>query len=348
MAFRIVLPRQMNVNAQTAEAENRFAPRHAVSMIARELNATIYEPCAESGSLADKVRAKILPTESLWALARRVKSESKSGDVIFCPSEAGGMQMAAIYGKARTRPRIAVFTHNVDRPRTKLAMRFWRMDHKIDVFLACSQYQAEFLRAYLRLPDNRVRHIWDHTDNEFFSPGKQKRNSRPLIASVGLEQRDYRTLAIATETLNVDVKISGFSKDSSINKRALPDALPENMTASFYEWKDLVQLYRDADIVVVSCFENKYAAGVQSLMEAASCARPIVVTATQGLKNYIDNSMISVEPENANAMRNAIVQLLSDAEAAEIRAKRSHEFSRQHFEMNRYVSDITSILRSMS
>ena len=82
----------------------------------------------------------------------------------------------------------------------------------MDLFLACSQRQVDFLREHLGLPSDRVRLVWDHTDTRFFSPGPARRGPRPVIASVGLEQRDYRTLAAATHDLDVDVRISGSSQ----------------------------------------------------------------------------------------------------------------------------------------
>ncbi|MEM5838768.1 hypothetical protein AAHH59_10735, partial [Pediococcus acidilactici] len=56
----------------------------------------------------------------------------------------------------------------------------------------------------------------DQTDTIFFRPSPASLDKpRPVIASVGLEKRDYRTLAAATSDLDVDVKISGFSRDAS-------------------------------------------------------------------------------------------------------------------------------------
>jgi glycosyltransferase involved in cell wall biosynthesis len=151
--------------------------------------------------------------------------------------------------------------------------------------MSCSKSQADFLARYLDLSPDRTCFVWDHTDTSFFCPGPAQKKERATIVSVGLEQRDYRTLAHATESMNVDVCISGFSRDSATSRRAFPETLPSNMSRRFYDWSDLAQLYRDAAIVVVSVFENNYAAGVQGLMEGMASGRPVVVTATEGLSN---------------------------------------------------------------
>ena len=89
------------------------------------------------------------------------------------------------------------------------------------------------------------------------------------------------------------------------------------MERRFYEWPELVQLYRDADAVVVSCRENKYAAGVQSLMEGSSCGRPIIATKTTGLQSYLDHSVVTVNPDSPDEMASAIRLILSNPDHAQ-------------------------------
>jgi hypothetical protein len=64
--------------------------------------------------------------------------------------------VAAVYGARESRPRIAVLIDNVDRPRTRFALRCWRAAQKVDLFFACSELQVEFLRHYLGLSNDRV------------------------------------------------------------------------------------------------------------------------------------------------------------------------------------------------
>jgi hypothetical protein len=263
MTFRIVLPRKTNIFQQMELAAQKLSPRHSMAILANNLEATVHEP--DEGT-PYPLRGRLLPTDQLWSLSAKLRQSAAPQDVIFCASEGGGFHVAAQYAGVSKRPRIAVFVHNVDRPRTKVAMRLWRLDKTVDLFMACSRYQQEFLKHYLNLSDDRIQFVNDHTDDLFFTPGPNSSpKKRPIIASVGLEQRDYRTLASATSNLDLDVRISGFSSDAKANN-AFPDPLPANMERRFYEWPELVQLYRDADVVVVSCRQNKYAAGVQSLM----------------------------------------------------------------------------------
>ena len=346
MTAHVVLPRAMHL-ADVMEQSNRHqAPRHAMALLAERLGATVHAPDAVAGRLSDRIRSRIAPPVELWSLARRVAAQASHGDTVFCSSEAGGLQVAAMLGARSTRPRLCVFVHNVDRPRARVALKLWHMVDKVDVFLACSQMQVDFLRRYLGLGADRVRHVWDHTDTQFFTPGPAAAGrKRPVVVSVGLEQRDYKTLAAATHDLDVDVRISGFSKDADALARTFPETMPANMSRRFYAWPELAQLYRDADVVVVSCHENRYAAGVQSLMEATASRRPVVVTATEGLRAYLDDSVLAVPPGDVASMRRAIQATLADTAGAEERAARGYELALRRYDMDRYVNEIIATMR---
>jgi len=349
MTFHIVLPRPMRLPEAADQALHHQAPRHSMWLLRNSLSATLHDPDGSGSVAIDKLRAMIAPPVSLWGLARKIQREAAPGDVVFCSSEAGGLQLAALCGNRSRRPRLALFVHNVDRPRARFALKFWRMAKSVDLFLACSATQVLFLREFLRLPEDRVRHVWDHTDTRFFTPGPvSAAKARPLIVSVGLEQRDYKTLAAATQDLDVDVRISGFSKDAAAMARTFPESMPANMSRRFYAWPELVQLYRDADVVVVSCHENKYAAGVQSLMEAMACGRPVIATATVGLEAYLGDPIIAIRPGDAGQMRAAIQASLADRADAAARALRGRALAAERYAMERYVDEIGSALRALA
>ena len=321
-----------------------------MAMLAHAMNATVHAP--GEGSTAkglDRLRSRIAGPEAMWTLARKVARQVGPNDVVFCGSEAGGLHMAEACGSGPGRPHLSVFVHNLDRPRGRLALKAFGFKRRVELMWACSSHQTDFLRRYLGVPDSRARFIWDHTDTGFFTPGPMSTGKRrPLIVSVGLEQRDYRTLADATKDLDVDVKISGFSEDAAVLQRTFPDTLPANMSRKFYSWPDLVQLYRDADLVVVSVHENQYAAGVQSLMEAMACGRPVVATASAGLTSYLDESAVMrVPPANPDAMRQAIAEALADAASSERRAARGLVLAQERHRIERYVDEIAEHLRAL-
>lgn len=350
MAYHIVLNRPVDLGAVSQSARAGLNPRHSMAELQRELDATVHDGSNVTPDWLDKAIGKLTRMSPLWwAIARKLRREIRPGDAIFCTGEDIGLPVAALCGGAPD-VHVTVMTHYVDRKKKRLALRLLGSRKRVAVFFAVSKPQASFLSEYLHLGENRVRFIWDQTDTHFFTPGSFSADkARPVVMSVGLEKRDYSTLAAATADLDIDVRISGYSADTRVLSQAFPETLPHNMTRRFYSWPDLLQLYRDADVVVVSLFPNTYAAGVQGLMEALSCGRPVIVTTTDGLAGYIADGgpMRLIAPGDPAAMRNAIEEMLMKPADA-LLSSQAADLARTRHSCEQYVSTIASTLRSLA
>ena len=130
--------------------------------------------------------------------------------------------------------------------------------------------------------------------------------------------------------------------------QAFPDTMPENMFRKFYEWPDLVQLYRDADVIAVCLVDNKYAAGVQGMVEAM-VQRPVVITRTQGMVDYSSDPGYCQSRRCGRCSRfsQAIVHLLSNPQEAESQAQRGYEMVVNQHSSERYVDVLAQKLRSL-
>lgn len=350
MKYHLALGRPLDLTAIAQNAQAGHCPRHVMGALSLALGATVHQPGKNPVSLMDKLRAKVSSSPAQWALARHLATKLTSDDLIFCTGEDVGIPIAALCGAKRDRPKIAVFIHNLDRPRGYIATQLFQLAQRIDLFVTNARPQVDFLRQKLHLPESQVYLLPEQTDTHFFTPGaRTPGQTRPTIVSVGLEKRDYRTLAAATQDLDADVKISGFSQDARVLAQAFPETLPANMTRQFYEWPDLVQLYRDADVVVVSLVENKFCAGLTTMMEAMACQRPVVVTQTEGLMTYLTPQIATViNPGDVAAMQNAITQLLSHPQEAAAQAQRGYEQVVQHHNSEDYVEKLVDRLASLS
>jgi glycosyltransferase involved in cell wall biosynthesis len=315
--------------------------------LSQRLGATVHQPGAEPVLPLDRIRSKIAGRPEHWALARTLSEQLTSDDLIYCTSEDVGIPVAALCGAKPNRPKIVVFIHNIDRPRGRVALKLFRLAERTDLFVTNARPQFDFLRRYLRLPESRIHTLPEQTDTTFFTPGFPSPDKRrPVIASAGLEKRDYRTLAEATQDLEVDVKISGFSADTRPNSRAFPKTMPANMSRRFYSWPELVQLYRDADAVAVSLTDSKYCAGLTTLLEAMACRRPVVVTRTRGLADYLatPGTLTTVNPGDPACLRQAIVNLLNNPQEAQAQAQRGYELTVKLHNSERYVEALTAQL----
>jgi len=330
--YHLALSRDINFDQFEQEAKLGQCPRHIMVNIKKRLNAKVHSPAKQTVSFTDKILSKLSSGPQHWALARKIADEVGENDVIFCTGEDIGVPVAVMCAKKRSRAKVVVYFHNIDRVKGKLTLKLFGLAHKIDIFMACSSYQTNFLKNYLNLPESKIFLLLDQTDTQFFNPGEASQDKkRPILVSVGLEKRDYRLLAQATSDLDVDVRISGFSNDARALKKTFPDVMPDNMSRKFYEWADLLQLYRDADIVVVSLVDNKYAAGVQVMMEGMACKRPVIISNTQGMVDYLKQShaLRVVQVGDAADLRQAIVELLSNPEKARRQAEAGYKVIQQ-------------------
>jgi glycosyltransferase involved in cell wall biosynthesis len=350
MSFHIVMGKDADLPTVAREAAAGRAPSYVVSDLAAALGATIHSPLAvhdQSPSFTDKIRSKLIGRPDHWMLARHLVKTMHPGDVVWCTGEDVGIPMATLGRQRGIKTVLAI--HNLDRPRGKLGMRLFNVTRSVDGWIVNAGAHRTFLRA-MGVAEERIHTVLDRVDLKFFSPGPTaSEKPRPVIASVGLEQRDYVTLAAATEALPVDVKISGFSRDAAALAKAFPTTMPANMSRKFYEWPELVDLYRSADVVVCSVFDNAYAAGVTTILEAASVGRPLVVTATRGLNDYLsaERAML-VPPSNPRAMRSAIEGLLADRAWADQLAQAARQHVERHHSNEQWVNGIAAVMRRLS
>ncbi len=350
MQYHIALIPTCNLEGITQNALAGKCPNHVISAMSQLLGATVYQPGSEPVLLIDKIRAMIIGHPEHWALARKLSSVVQEDDVIYCTGEHVGIPIAALCGAKHKRPKIVVYSHNLNRPRARLALKLFGIANRIDLFVTTVRSQAQFLRQYLRLPENRVYlFLSQPVDTSFFTPGPAFQHKlRPIIGSGGLEKRDYRTLAQATRYLNVDVKVCAFSPSTTALKRAFPKVIPSNMSFRFYDWCELLQLYRDSDVVVLSLFENNREAGLTTLFEAMACRRPVVITRSSGIiGDLIDSGIVTgVNPGDPVELKQAIENLLNAPEKAKAQAQRGYELVVNQFNHVEYTQALVTKLIS--
>ncbi|AFY35735.1 glycosyltransferase family 4 protein [Calothrix sp. PCC 7507] len=350
MQYHIALSRKFNLEDIDQEAQAGKRPGHVMWNIGQLLGAKIYVPGGESILPSDKMNARIMGNPEQWALARKLSTQLGEDDVVFCAGEDIGIAIAKICSKLAKRPKIVIFNQNIERLRVYLALKLFRLRDKIDFFMTASPSQADFLRRYFSLPEDRICLFTEQpTDISFFTPGSASPHKRrPIIGSGGLEKRDYVTLAAATKDLDVDVNICAFSPDIKALSKSFPKVIPSNMSHRYYDWSDLKQLYRDSDVVAVSLFPNNYQAGQSTLFEAMACRRPVVVTQSPGIIQDLVNAgcAIGVDFGDAVGMKQAIISLLNDPEKAEAIAQRGYELVQKQYNHKNYIESFTAKLTS--
>jgi glycosyltransferase involved in cell wall biosynthesis len=352
MALHLVVSHGTDLDEFRRQSELGLCPRHSMAVLADRLGAIVHipHPQRDQPNAFDRLRSRLIGSSESWALARRLADQLTRNDVVYCQSESVGLPLVALLGKRSTRPKVFLFGHNLARRRGHMAGRLFHLASRTEALGVCCSTQAEFLQHKLGIPESRIHLLLEHVDNRFFSPGPASPDkARPLIVGVGLEKRDYRTLAQASHDLDVDVRISGFSRYAALMAKSFPDPLPANMTRRYYAWPELVQLYRDADIVVAPVIPCPYAAGVTTLMEGVCCRRPVIVTRSPGLSDYLNpnDGLSIVEPFDSGGLRQAIIQLLKHPETTQEQAELGFRLGSRRYDFNQAVDRLAGLLQNL-
>ncbi|MDZ7925385.1 MAG: glycosyltransferase [Marinagarivorans sp.] len=326
-------------------------PRHTVSRVAERTGASIHQPSAVSVKLRDKLLSKFYGQPEHWSLARRFVKQSAGNEVVFCLGQDVGIPLAVISVIASKPLKIAMSTMSPERLGFKLLMKLLGLNRKITLFIVNDKQKECFLESVLSVDRGNILKLPEQTDELFFIPAQEPvHNDVPIIASAGLEQRDYDTLAKATKDLPVKVKICAFSPNiTKKQKVSMPEVQPENMEIRHFSFSELRGLYQHASVVVVSLLENNYSAGLTVLMEAMACNRPVIITKNEGLANDLSDKgvVIGTKPSDVEGLKNAISMLLNNQKFADDLAKKGHEYFLQHHTSEHYVELLSQKLLSM-
>lgn len=243
----------------------------------------------------------------------------------------------------RRRPHVAV-THNLTTPRRRQLQQRTNWLSRLDRIVVLSTTQARYLHEEAGLPRERVHVLKHHVDHRFFAPG----GSAPerLVLSVGQTRRDYGTLLEAVSNLGVPTTVvasspwTGRAADIDDGERGV--AVRADISA-----RELWRLYDQASVVVVPLEAGlDHAAGVTAVLEAMAMARPLVVTATPGIADYVEDDVdCSVVPAgDAGAMRAAIERLLDDRTLAERLGATARAVVERERTLDAYVATLVGIL----
>ncbi|HEX5660637.1 MAG TPA: glycosyltransferase family 4 protein [Polyangiales bacterium] len=325
--FHIVLSRTFDLEAMEQGATADKNPRHAMRTLAKDLDATVYDPSLEKPTWLDRVLGKLVATPEHWAMARRVVKTLGDDDVVFALG-AEGMSFPLVSMLRRERPAFGLSLMSPDNKRMRMLLRMPLVARCVDLVVVSNEHKRGLVRELTSVSGERVFVLPEQTDTRFFRPGATAQSrKRPLIFSPGLEQRDYRTLAEAVRGMDVDVLVCAMSPNAVQKSAAFPEELPPNMTVKPLPWREFRQAYRDADLVVVPLRENLYSAGSTVVMEAMACRKPVIITAIPGIAaDFAARDLLLTAPAgDAEAMRGQIMRMIADPALRESYAQRGFD-----------------------
>jgi glycosyltransferase involved in cell wall biosynthesis len=223
-----------------------------------------------------------------WTTARRLRP----GDTVFADGEHNGLPFLAACFVLRKRPaRVVMLGHLLSRPwklpalwlATRLGIRGALVLHSVE--------QERIVRRWLG-PGWNTRLVPYQVDTRFWTAADVPRPSPPLVIAVGSENRDHETLTRAADGLPIRVVIAAGSHWARSTAGAAN--LPPNVeyTSRALPFADLRELYRQAAIVVVAVHDVPNQSGVTTILEAMSCGKPVIVSASRGQRECITGPLM--------------------------------------------------------
>lgn len=234
--------------------------------------------------------------------------------------------------------------HNLTTSRRRALQARTGWLQRVDRVLVLARPQERYLLDEVKLDANRVRFVHGKVDHRFYTP--QGDADDGYVLSVGQTGRDYPTLLEAVGNTAIPTVLVPSSK--WISEVADPtDGMPANVTVRRQLSSiALRELYDRASVVVVPLEPGlQSAAGVNGVLEAMAMRKPLIVSATPGIAEYVDDgeNALVVPPRDPKALAAAVTTLLTDRRAADRLANAGHDVVTSGRNLDGYVANVTSI-----
>ncbi len=271
-----------NIRSQIASGER---PQTDYLELADKLPADLldYSCLKRERTRFNRIVARLLGMNT--SLAIEMFRRRKDYLVLFTDGEQVGLPLALLLkllGRGPRKSKHMMIAHVMSVSKRIVLLDIFRLHTHIDRFLVYSTYQVEFIRRRWRLPAERV--IWTpfQVDVKYFAPtDADEAYESALIASAGLEYRDYPTLIEAVADLDLQVFLATASPWSKRTDTTRKFALPANVRVGQLNMNELRELYARSTLVVIPLEPVEFQAGVTTLLEAMAMGKAVIITLTK-------------------------------------------------------------------
>jgi glycosyltransferase involved in cell wall biosynthesis len=327
----------------TAEAEANQHPTMDYYALQARLDADLADYSSVKADSSVLVRSACLGGLDA-GLAMHGFLRANAYDAIFSNGENVGIPLAALFATRRQRPAHVVIGHRLSPTKKKPFMR--ALHRYIDAIFVYARTQLAYAESVLGIPAAKLHLIPFHADARFFHPGSDAA-VRNRISSAGLEWRDYPTLIEAVRGLDVEVCLAAASPWSKHQNETAGRALPSNVSARSYNYRELRDLYASSRFVVVPLYDNDFQAGVTTMLEAMAMGKAVIATRTRGQRDVIEDGVngVYVQPGDAAALRASIIDLMVHPEKAARLGANARMTIESKMSLDRWAERIATVIR---
>jgi glycosyltransferase involved in cell wall biosynthesis len=271
----------------------------------------------------------------------------KRYDQFYCTGEDVAFPFGIMMSAAADFGRITAVIHNAKTKKRLMVLRnlpslVWRNL----ICLGREQHRVIVEEARVRADFVRVFPQW--VDTHFYDPSRAGPLEAPYVFACGQESRDYPTLQQAAEGSEIPFRVvaSGWAPHQGFTIRDdIRAASNVTVEAGSLSYGELRQRYAAANVVAVPIKNVTYCAGVTSICEAMCMAKPVVITSSAGIVDYVEDGVsgLIVPVGDAAALRRAIDVLWSDPERRAEIGRRNRAYAETHLSVQAYAARVAGL-----
>jgi len=266
-------------------------------------------------------------------------------EVVFSDGEQVGVPMAlGMMARGIKTPHL-LLGHRLTSRHKRPFFTALKCHHAMTRILVHSRHQLNGLPHLLGIPADKLALVPYYADGGFWRPGRLPEER--LVVSAGREQRDYETLVKASADGDIPMYIADGSVHSPHASHRGPQRWPANVRAGFAGYVELRDLYARAAVVAVPLVENDFQAGVTTILEAMAMGKAVVVSATSGQKDVIEDGVtgLTVPPSDPARLGEAIRSLLDQPSERRRLGRNARDAFESRFTLDLYTQVLLDHLR---
>ena len=267
--------------------------------------------------------------------------------VLFSNGENVGIPLALLLGLLPRRVGHVTIGHRLSTGKKQLFFRLLKAQRRLDKIFVYAQSQYDWAVDRLGISPEQLSLIPFHADDRFYHSQSVPVKSDQICAA-GLEWRDYPTLITAVESLpDLSVKLAAASPWSKHKDETAERALPANVEARRYEYRELRQLYAESSFVVIPLYETDFQAGITTILEAMAMGKAVIATRTTGQTDVITDGEngLTVVPGDVEGWQEAIQRLRTDAALRQRLGHNARRWVEENATLDHWAMRIAQALR---
>lgn len=272
--------------------------------------------------------------------AMHILRHCAGSDVFVSFSERIGIPLGMMLAGRRRRPAHIVIAHRLNTGPKRWIARLTRWQRGVDRLVTlCSAQHAHALRL---VGDRAVTVRAGVTDNRYYFPTGEEED---YVLSVGNESRDYGVLFAAASNASLPVKVLSSSPWCRRNMNA--EKTRDNIEfLPRVGYSVLRELYQKARLVAVPLHDVDYAAGHNAVCEAFCVNKPLIVSSSRGIMDYVShltNSYV-VPVCNTDAMTAALTSVYADSSIRETLIRGAEAAVKEYAGLDVYAVRLESLI----